>query len=1290
MSIATAKRIYHLSGLSTETKLIPNDISTGSTYIETDTGATFVYNTSNGWVRTSSGDIATVEAQTIGIKEIAKTSSKGLVDTYTIFYTNGAETTFTVSNGTPIYTNVDIKNPKIDNKLYNIGIGTDLTGKNVKILTTSEVLRLDRLPSVRPEADNLISKSIEADIKAYWPRIEEGRFILNIDNYKSLNFSFAGTVEDPDQTGIFESHKVDLWQAFDLDEATGKFIRYVGHFEAEHPWDEVNSKYYFTAQKQAISFNSLKEQADGLNVRLTKAEDDIAKLHSEDERLDVLDTEVADLNARLAKETARAIVFEGAIKAGLDQTLDNLDAKIEKKADSVNTSQTILARKYEIGFRRPSTSADVYPECALTAVVDANNNYDTNIKTMSSDYILANNLNANVTIAGNYTEVVGNSKVTDTGKTIGNKKVTVVNNLTEKVGGNVTEEYAADKTTTIVGKDTYTAAEDVINVPVVKAVLEDITVDAINNVDIKTNININTKEVIGKITGNENKTVTGNETEIVKGNETKVVEGTSETTIEGLATDTFNGGRLETVNGAVETTITGNVTTKVIGTNDLNITENSTETFAKNRNISVGDKLSINAPTIETETDMVDVTTEVLSVETAHLTIVDSQEGLVNPLDTEDTSTLILVDASADAEVLAENITFTSGNITAAIEGNVNTDINGNITTDAINANETLSNKTVVVADTSKETAQTIVKKAVVDTQNAVYNTVTIDGQGISGVADTGDIVFNSVNATIELSAGNDEGTTTVVLGNQQIVAETNALNVTADSRVNLTTGETIISDLKKINVDDITNVTIDITNKAIVSVTQANTVAAALTTDGINKASIILTPTVADISVNAINVTTTNIFNHTGNVALHGNITTEGDEMTVNNTALVVENDTVEITADTINTDAVINQQGEVYIDTLNSNIKVKDTSIEASTLATTLNSTDITINITNRVNLAASEIETSGHIIHTGNVDIKECAVNITNGTDAVIGIDNVALTADYTEITSNSIVTTGVVTQTGNVAVTGTVNVSDSLTADGKLTINNDADITGALTVTGAITSADNATISGTTQTGTLKVTGTSEFDGTTVMNDDLEVKADIKIADGDFIVNAANNAITETVANKTVTIGAEFVTNATNDTINVTNLTETVTEAFTASAKNYTVNVTNALSETAKEIVLTGTGTEGASGITLNAPEIIVSTSHIVPESTGITNVGSSTKAFKQVYATDAVVKPVTDGNGLVTNYTLTLPSKTDTIAVLGDITNASSDITNSLATTAEVDTMLNTVFGWSYETPADTE
>jgi len=126
------KKIYHLTGLSTDTKPVPVDIATGSTYIENDTGTVFVYNRSiNDWVSATKvpEPVVPVEPVTpapvtpdeepddesdkpvtdravyapcIGILSIDLTSSSGLVDTYTIKYTNGSSTTFNVTNGTPV------------------------------------------------------------------------------------------------------------------------------------------------------------------------------------------------------------------------------------------------------------------------------------------------------------------------------------------------------------------------------------------------------------------------------------------------------------------------------------------------------------------------------------------------------------------------------------------------------------------------------------------------------------------------------------------------------------------------------------------------------------------------------------------------------------------------------------------------------------------------------------------------------------------------------------------------------------------------------------------------------------------------------------------------------------------------------------------------------------------------------------------------------------------------------------------------------------------------------------
>lgn len=88
-------KIYKLSGLSTSTKPVTTDIATGSTYTELDTGKVYTFSAStNSWL--CSG---TAESTANGIRDIRKTSSEGYVDTYTIYYTSGGETTFTVTNG---------------------------------------------------------------------------------------------------------------------------------------------------------------------------------------------------------------------------------------------------------------------------------------------------------------------------------------------------------------------------------------------------------------------------------------------------------------------------------------------------------------------------------------------------------------------------------------------------------------------------------------------------------------------------------------------------------------------------------------------------------------------------------------------------------------------------------------------------------------------------------------------------------------------------------------------------------------------------------------------------------------------------------------------------------------------------------------------------------------------------------------------------------------------------------------------------------------------------------------
>lgn len=92
------KQVYHLRGLSTDTKPVLADMATGSTYEELDTGLVFIFNAvQNAWLLHQAPPPRAPMA--VGIRAISKTSSIGNVDTYTIYYTNGTQTTFTVTNG---------------------------------------------------------------------------------------------------------------------------------------------------------------------------------------------------------------------------------------------------------------------------------------------------------------------------------------------------------------------------------------------------------------------------------------------------------------------------------------------------------------------------------------------------------------------------------------------------------------------------------------------------------------------------------------------------------------------------------------------------------------------------------------------------------------------------------------------------------------------------------------------------------------------------------------------------------------------------------------------------------------------------------------------------------------------------------------------------------------------------------------------------------------------------------------------------------------------------------------
>lgn len=89
------KTLY--AGLSTDAK--PADAHNADEYLAVDTGKRYMYDAEGEtWheIATSKGETG---ATGNGIASVAKTSTSGLVDTYTITFTNGQTTTFEVTNG---------------------------------------------------------------------------------------------------------------------------------------------------------------------------------------------------------------------------------------------------------------------------------------------------------------------------------------------------------------------------------------------------------------------------------------------------------------------------------------------------------------------------------------------------------------------------------------------------------------------------------------------------------------------------------------------------------------------------------------------------------------------------------------------------------------------------------------------------------------------------------------------------------------------------------------------------------------------------------------------------------------------------------------------------------------------------------------------------------------------------------------------------------------------------------------------------------------------------------------
>lgn len=89
----------HFSGLSTDTKPNLGAAGQGFLFTEQDTGLEFSFDSRLGtWINIS----RTADTVCTGISKVEKTSSKGNDDFYTIYFTNGSQTTFKVTNGTKV------------------------------------------------------------------------------------------------------------------------------------------------------------------------------------------------------------------------------------------------------------------------------------------------------------------------------------------------------------------------------------------------------------------------------------------------------------------------------------------------------------------------------------------------------------------------------------------------------------------------------------------------------------------------------------------------------------------------------------------------------------------------------------------------------------------------------------------------------------------------------------------------------------------------------------------------------------------------------------------------------------------------------------------------------------------------------------------------------------------------------------------------------------------------------------------------------------------------------------
>jgi len=232
-----ALHLYHLSGLSTDTKPILEDALTGSTFKELDTQILYVYSSnSKCWIKSKTNNDQNNEEKPligpqtcIGIEKIEKTDTQGLVDTYTIRYTNGLNQQFNVVNGDKTFVNLGLDaEPLQANKLYNVGLV--LNPENPSELSIFNIYQPLTLNAT--EDSGTISSDF-LSLNTYWPRINEGKFILHINDDYDILFIYLGS---------FDGAK-DYWQGYKLNRNSNDDIvldTYIGQFYINETGDAYN------------------------------------------------------------------------------------------------------------------------------------------------------------------------------------------------------------------------------------------------------------------------------------------------------------------------------------------------------------------------------------------------------------------------------------------------------------------------------------------------------------------------------------------------------------------------------------------------------------------------------------------------------------------------------------------------------------------------------------------------------------------------------------------------------------------------------------------------------------------------------------------------------------------------------------------------------------------------------------------------------------------------------------------------------------------------------------------